>query len=104
MMIKDLKVSKELDREALVEVRGGSAYAGGQFAPQFVAGGGILSPTFANSSPVNTPVAADNDTYSYLGLDLDTTNVLASLGTIVVQSTHQRGADAPRTTLTGEQT
>ncbi|MEJ2461055.1 MAG: hypothetical protein P8098_05435 [Candidatus Thiodiazotropha sp.] len=55
MMIKDLKVSKELDREALVEVRGGSAYAGGQFAPQFVAGGGILSPTFANSSPVNTP-------------------------------------------------
>ncbi len=85
MMIKDLKVSKELDREALVEVRGGSAYAGGQFAPQFVSGGGILSPTIANSSPVNAPVAVDNDAYSYLGLELNTANVLASLGTIIEQ-------------------
>ncbi|WP_428242744.1 hypothetical protein [Gynuella sp.] len=85
MMIKDLKVSKELDREALVEVRGGSAYAGGQFAPQFVSGGGILSPTVANSSPINAPVALDNDTYSSLDLELNTANVFGSAFTGIFQ-------------------
>jgi hypothetical protein len=34
---------------------------------------------------VNAPVAVDNDTYSYLGLELNTANVLASVGTVVWQ-------------------
>ena len=85
MMIKDLEMSKELDREALTEVRGGFAIAGGQFAPQVVNGGGIMSPTFAVNAPVNAPVANDNDTFSYLNLDIDTTTVFGSLGTIVSQ-------------------
>ena len=85
MMIKDLEMSKELDREALVEVRGGFAIAGGQFAPQLVSGGGILSGTSAVNAPVNAPVANDSDSYSYLGLELNTANVLASVGTLVLQ-------------------
>lgn len=47
LMIKDLSVSKELDRKALCAVRGGSNFAivGGN--SQTVVGAGILSPVTA---------------------------------------------------------
>ena len=85
MMIKDLEMSKELDREALVEVRGGSAYAGGQTAVQGVFGGGILSPTVGSNTAINAPVAFDNDSYSYLGLKLSSATVNGSAFTEIWQ-------------------
>ena len=88
MMIKDLEMNKELDREALSTVRGGSNYAhqGGQYAPQTIAGGtSFFSPVTAVNAPVNSPIAVQNDNDTYLDLDLKTANVLASLGTWVSQ-------------------
>jgi hypothetical protein len=88
MMIKDLEMSKELDREALSEVRGGSnfSYNGGQYAPQTIGGGaGFFSPVTAVNSPVNSPIAVQNDNDTYLDLDLKTANVVASALTGVIQ-------------------
>ena len=86
MMIQDLESSKELAREELSAVRGGSnfGYVGGQNANQVVAGGGILSATTAVNAPVNAPslVQMDNDPLTLV--DLDTTNVIASAFTAVV--------------------
>lgn len=85
MMIKDLEISKELAREELSAVRGGSnfGYVGGQEANQVALGGGILSPTTAVNAPVNAPslVQVDNDPATLVSVN--TTNVLASLGTLV---------------------
>ncbi len=85
MMIKDLEISKELAREELSAMRGGSnfGYVGGQEANQVVLGGGILSPTTAVNAPVNAPslVQLDNDPATLVSVN--TTNVLASLGTLV---------------------
>ena len=85
MMIKDLEMSKELDRAALVEVRGGSAFAGGQTAIQGVSGGGIFSPTFGSNTAINAPVAFDNDTTSFLGLELNSASVSNSAFTKIFQ-------------------
>ncbi len=85
MMIKDLEISKELAREELSAVRGGSnfGYVGGQSANQAVAGGGILSPTTAVNAPVNAPslVQMDNDPLTLVSVD--TTNVVGSAFTAI---------------------
>ncbi|MFA7387138.1 MAG: hypothetical protein WCZ87_05700 [Thiohalobacteraceae bacterium] len=85
MMIKDLESSKELARDELAAVRGGFnvGYVGGQQANQLVAGGGILSPTTAVNAPVNAPVLVQMDNDPATLVDIDTTNVLASVGTLV---------------------
>ena len=85
MMIKDLELTNALDHTARAEIRGGSAYAGGQFAPQAVVGGGIQSPTFAHSAPINAPVAIDNDFHSRLDVDLNTASVFDSIHTGIFQ-------------------
>lgn len=63
MMIKDLEMNKELDREALSTVRGGSnfAYAGGQYAYQNVSGGGFFSPTHGYNTAINKPMIMQDD-------------------------------------------
>ena len=79
MMIKDLEMSKDLDRDALSAVRGGSnsISQGGINAPVANASGGFsfASPTTIVSAPVNAPTAtlADND------LDLDISNYSANV-------------------------
>ena len=85
MMIKDLESSKELAREELSAVRGGSnfGYVGGQNANQLVAGGGILSPTTAVNAPVNAPTLVQQDNDPFTLVDIDTNNVVASLGTLI---------------------
>ena len=88
MMIKDLEMSKELDRDALSAVRGGYniAVQGGQHAPQSIGGGlSFFSPTTAVNAPVNNPIAVQNDNDTVLGLKLNTTNVIASAFTGVAQ-------------------
>jgi hypothetical protein len=88
MMIKDLEISKDLDRDALSAVRGGnSIQQGGIYAPVANAGGGFSfgSPTTIVSAPVNAPSAVLNDNDLHLRLANKTTNVLGSLGTIVWQ-------------------
>ena len=88
MMIKDLEISKDLDRDALSAVRGGnSIQQGGIYAPVANAGGGFSfgSPTTIVSAPVNAPSAVLNDNDVRLKLANKTTNVLGSLGTIVWQ-------------------
>lgn len=85
MMIKDLEISKDLAQEDLSAVRGGSnfGYVGGQSANQAVAGGGILSPTTAVNAPVNAPFLYQDDSDPFTLVDIDTTNVVASLGTLI---------------------
>jgi len=85
MMIKDLEISKELAHEELSAVRGGSnfGYVGGQEANQVVLGGGIFSPTTAVNAPVNAPTLVQMDNDPLTLVDIDTTNVLASLGTLI---------------------
>jgi hypothetical protein len=88
MMIKDLEISKDLDRDALSAVRGGnSIQQGGIYAPVANAGGGFSfgSPTTIVSAPVNAPSAVLNDNDLHLRLANKTTNVLGSLGTMVWQ-------------------
>jgi hypothetical protein len=87
MMIKDLEISKELAHEELSAVRGGSnfGYVGGQNANQAVAGGGIFSPTTAVNAPVNAPVLFQDDSDPLTLVDIDTTNVVASLGTLILK-------------------
>jgi hypothetical protein len=88
MMIKDLEISKDLDRDALSAVRGGnSIQQGGIYAPVANAGGGFSfgSPTTIVSAPVNAPTAVLNDNDLHLKLANKTTNVLGSLGTMVWQ-------------------
>jgi hypothetical protein len=88
MMIKDLEISKDLDRDALSAVRGGNSIEqGGIYAPVANAGGGFSfgSPTTIVSAPVNAPSAVLNDNDVHLKLANKSTNVLGSLGTIVWQ-------------------
>jgi hypothetical protein len=88
MMIKDLEISKDLDRDALSAVRGGnSIQQGGVYAPVANAGGGFSfgSPTTIVSAPVNAPTAVLNDNDLHLKLANKTTNVLGSYGTLVWQ-------------------
>ena len=89
MMIKDLEMSKDLDRDALSAVRGGgnSISQGGVYAPVANVGGGFsfASPTTIVSAPVNAPTAVLNDNDLYLDISTKTANVLGSLGTVVAQ-------------------
>jgi len=89
MMIKDLEMSKDLDRDALSAVRGGrnSIEQGGVYAPVANAGGGFSfgSPTTIVSAPVNAPSAVLNDNDLHLELANKSTSVLGSLGTVVWQ-------------------
>ncbi|MEA3278738.1 MAG: hypothetical protein U9Q81_26250 [Pseudomonadota bacterium] len=89
MMIKDLEMSKDLDRDALTAVRGGgnSIQQGGVYAPVANVGGGFsfASPTTIVSAPVNAPTAVLNDNDLRLKLDNNFASVLGSLGTVVAQ-------------------
>lgn len=80
MMIKDLETRKELAREELSAVRGGSnyGYVGGQEADQRVWGGGNFSPTTAVNAPVNAPVLFQSDVHPVTKLDLDLATVIGS--------------------------
>ena len=84
MMIKDLEISKELARDELCAVRGGSnfGFVGGQSANQTVIGGGLFSPTTAVNGAVNAPTLSQDDSDPFTLVDIDTTNVVASLGTL----------------------
>jgi len=89
MMIKDLEMSKDLDRDALTAVRGGgnSISQGGVYAPVANVNDGFsfASPTTIVSVPVNAPTAVLNDNDLYLDISTKTANVLGSLGTVVAQ-------------------
>ena len=88
MMIKDLEMSKEMDRDALSAVRGGNTIQqGGVYAPVTNAGGGFsfASPTTIVSAPVNAPTAVLNDNDLDLDIATKTANVLGSLGTVIAQ-------------------
>ena len=88
MMIKDLEMSKDLDRDALTAVRGGnSIQQGGVYAPVANASGGFsfASPTTLVSAPVNAPSAVLNDNDLHLDIANKSTSVLGSLGTFVWQ-------------------
>jgi hypothetical protein len=88
MMIKDLEMSKDLDRDALSAVRGGNSIEqGGVYAPVANASGGFsfASPTTLVSAPVNAPSAVLNDNDLHLDIANKSTSVLGSLGTFVWQ-------------------
>jgi hypothetical protein len=89
MMIKDLEMSKDLDRDALSAVRGGgnSIKQGGVYAPVANVNDGFSfgSPTSIVSAPVNAPSAVLNDNDLHLKLANKSANVLGSLGTVVLQ-------------------
>jgi hypothetical protein len=88
MMIKDLQMSKDLDRDALSAVRGGnSIQQGGVEAPVANIGGGFsfASPTTIVSAPVNAPTAVLNDNDLKLKLHNDYASVVGSALTGIVQ-------------------
>ena len=89
MMIKDLEMSKDLDRDALSAVRGGrnSIEQGGVYAPVANAGGGFsfASPTTIVSAPVNAPSAVLNDNDLRLKLDNDYASVVGSALSGIIQ-------------------
>jgi hypothetical protein len=89
MMIKDLEMSKDLDRDALSAVRGGrnSIEQGGVYAPVTNVGAGFsfASPTTIISAPINAPTAVLNDNDLKLKLTNNTANVLGSFGTEIWQ-------------------
>ena len=88
MMIKDLEISKDLDRDALSAVRGGnSIQQGGIYAPVANAGGGFSfgSPTTIVSAPVNAPSAVLNDNDLHLTLKNDFASVVGSAFTAIGQ-------------------
>ena len=89
MMIKDLEMSKDLDRDALSAVRGGrnSIEQGGVYAPVANAAGGFsfASPTTIVSAPVNAPSAILNDNDLKLKLDNDYASVVGSALTAIGQ-------------------
>jgi hypothetical protein len=89
MMIKDLELSKDLDRDALSAVRGGSnsIEQGGVYAPIANVGGGFsfASPTTITSTPINAPTAVLNDNDLRLKLDNNFASVAGSALTGIVQ-------------------
>ncbi|MGB5297609.1 MAG: hypothetical protein WBN08_12955 [Thiogranum sp.] len=89
MMIKDLEMSKELDRDALSAVRGGgnSIKQGGVYAPVANINDGFSfgSPTTIVSAPVSAPTALLNDNDLQLDIANKSTSVLGSLDTFVWQ-------------------
>ena len=88
MMIKDLEISKDLDRDALSAVRGGnSIQQGGIHAPVANASAGFsfASPTTIVSAPVNAPTAVLNDNDLHLKLKNDFASVVGSAFTAIGQ-------------------
>jgi len=89
MMIKDLEMSKDLDRDALSAVRGGSnsISQGGVSAPVANVGGGFgfASPTTIVSTPVNVSSAVLNDNDLNLTLNNDYASVVGSALTGIIQ-------------------
>ena len=89
MMIKDLEMSKELDRDALSAVRGGgnSIKQGCVYAPVANINDGFSfgSPTTIVSAPVSAPTALLNDNDVHLDIANKSTSVLGSLDTFVWQ-------------------
>ncbi len=88
MMIIDLEMSKDLDRDALSAVRGGnSIQQGGISAPVANASAGFsfASATTLVSAPVNAPSAVLSDNDLYLDIASKSAGVLGSLGTVVAQ-------------------
>jgi hypothetical protein len=88
MMIKDLEVRKELAREELSAVRGGSntSIQGGQFAPAVgISGPSFFSSQTVSNAAVNNPIAVQNDNDLHLDLQNKLANVAQSLGTFVFQ-------------------
>ncbi len=88
MMIKDLEMSKDLDRDALSAVRGGNTIQqGGIVAPVTNVGGGFsfASPTTIVSAPVNAPSAFLNDNDLNLTLHNDYASVVGSALTGIIQ-------------------
>jgi hypothetical protein len=81
MIIKDLEISKELSRKELCGVRGGFNFAnvGGQAI--VTAGGSVLSPLTAS----NSPIVAQSEVHPVTTVDLNTANVIGSLGTLLFQ-------------------
>jgi len=81
MMIKDLEMSKDLDRDALSAVRGGNTIQqGGIEAPVANIGAGFsfASPTTIVSTPVNAPSAVLNDNDLKLKLHNNFASVVGS--------------------------
>ncbi|MGB5729743.1 MAG: hypothetical protein WBM52_21300 [Thiogranum sp.] len=89
MMIKDLEMSKDLERDALSAVRGGgnSIKQGGVYAPVANINDGFSfgSPTTIVSAPVSAPTALLNDNDLQLDIANKSTSVLGSLDTFVWQ-------------------
>ena len=88
MMIKDLEMSKELASEELSDVRGGAntlVQTSVQETPVGALGGGVGSPVFINSAPVNTQVGQIDDNDLRLDIGTKTANIAQSLGVLVLQ-------------------
>jgi len=88
MMIKDLEMSKDLDRDALSAVRGGNSISqGGLYAPVANISGdfSFASPTTVVSTPVNAPSAILSDNDLRLKLHNDYASVVGSALTGIVQ-------------------
>ena len=89
MMIKDLEMSKDLDRDALSAVRGcsNSIKQYGIEAPVANIGSGFsfASPTTIVSAPVNAPSAVVNDNDLRLKLDNDYASVVGSALSGIIQ-------------------
>jgi len=89
MMIKDLEMSKDLDRDALSAVRGGSnsIHQGGVYAPVANASAGFSfgSPTTIVSAPVSAPTAHLNDNDLNLTLNNNVASVVGSALTGIIQ-------------------
>jgi hypothetical protein len=82
LTIKDLEMSKELNREDLAAVRGGSnfGYQGGQV----VAGGSLLS-LGSPVTAVNAPSMTQTDFHPVTRTDLNLASVVGSVGTGIFQ-------------------
>ena len=82
LMIKDLEISKELSRDDLSAVRGGSNF--GFQGGQSVSGGSLLS-IGSPVTAVNAPSMTQVDFHPYTSTDVNVATVTASLGTLIAQ-------------------
>ena len=82
LMIKDLEISKELTRDDLSAVRGGSNF--GFQGGQSVSGGSLLS-IGSPVTAVNAPSMTQVDFHPVTRTDVNVATVTASLGTLIAQ-------------------
>jgi hypothetical protein len=82
LMIKDLEISKELTRDDLSAVRGGSNF--GFQGGQTVAGGSLLS-IGSPVTAVNAPSMTQVDFHPFTSTDVNVASVANSLGTLIIQ-------------------